>query len=147
MTDLRADYAEWLTRVETTYQAVSYTCRVRLGNAAAGEAVAVRVAEGLLARPRVFRHWGLPFSGRIATLAEDAIAAVARGDPAPSRSWADIRAELAALGAHEQQAVVLVCVEGCTDAELAEALGCDTDAAGARRTGTLDRLRVVAVGS
>lgn len=143
---LRPDYAEWLTRVETTYQAVAYTCRVRLGDVADGEAVAVRVAEGLLARPRVFRYWGLPFSGRIASLAEDAIAAVGRGDDAPHRTWPEIRADLADLAPDEQHAVVLVCVEGCTDEELASALGCDAAAAVERRAGALARLRTVSTG-
>ena len=138
------EYAEWLDRVTATYQAVSYTCRVRLGDAAAAESVAMRVAIGLVARPAVFRHWGLPFSGRIAKLAEDAIADPRTGSAAGG--WAPFRRALAAVPTEAQWTFVLTCVEGLDDEQVAQRCGCDTATAAERRASVLDRMRGLAAG-
>lgn len=126
------DYAAWLDRLTATYEAVSYTCRVRLGDAVAGEAVALRVATGLVARPGVFRHWGLPYSGRIAKLAEGGIADAAAGRPVCSGSWARFRASLVAVPVDFQSEVILTCVDGLGDEQLALRWRC-TPADAARR--------------
>ncbi|GLZ48879.1 hypothetical protein Acsp06_50640 [Actinomycetospora sp. NBRC 106375] len=135
-------FAEWVRRVATTHDAVAYTCRVRLGDAAAGEAVAAHVVAGLVARPAVFRYWGLPFSGRIARLAEEAIAAVGTGTLSPP-PWPALRRELEALPADVQQVLVWICVDGWSDAELAAALGCGESEAGVHRERTVARLRAL----
>ena len=144
--DLVPEYAEWLDRVTATYQAVSYTCRVRLGDAAAAEAVAVRVATGLVARPAVFRHWGLPYSGRIAKLAEDAIADARAGRVTATGQWESFRRALAAVPAEAQTTFVLTCVEGLGDEQVAQRCSCDTATAGRRRAGVLDHMRALAAG-
>jgi hypothetical protein len=141
---LLPEYAEWLDRVTATYEAVSYTCRIRLGDARAGEAVAVRVATGLVARPTVFRHWGLPFSGRIAKLAEDAIADAVPGRGGDPGAWARFRRALASVPAEAQTTFVLTCVEGLGDEQVAQRCGCDAETAGRRRASVLDRMRVLA---
>ena len=140
------EYAEWLDRVTATYQAVSYTCRIRLGDAVAGEAVAMRVATGLVARPAVFRHWGLPFSGRIAKLAQDAIADARAGRVMTVGPWAPFRRALAAVPPEAQTMFVLTCVDGLGDDQLAERCGCDRATAEQRRAGVLDHMRALAAG-
>ena len=140
------EYAQWLDRVTATYEAVSYTCRVRLGDAVAGEAVAVRVATGLVARPAVFRHWGLPFSGRIAKLAEDAIADTVSGRARDSGDWPGFRHALASVPVQEQTTFVLTCIEGLGDEQVAQRCGCDAETAGRRRANVLDHMRALAVG-
>lgn len=140
------EYAQWLDRVTATYQAVSYTCRVRLGDAAAAEAVAVRVATGLVARPAVFRHWGLPYSGRIAKLAEDAIADTLAGHAGVAGGWVPFRRALGELPSEAQTTFVLTCVEGLADDQVAQRCGCDVATAGRRRTGVLDHMRALAAG-
>jgi DNA-directed RNA polymerase specialized sigma24 family protein len=140
------EYAEWLDRVTATYQAVSYTCRVRLGDSAAAETVAARVATGLVARPAVFRHWGLPFSGRIAKLAEDAIADARAGRAGHVVAWAPFRRALASVPPEAQTTFVLTCVEGLDDEQVARRCGCDTATAGRRRASVLDHMRALAAG-
>ena len=143
---LTPGYAEWLDRVTATYQAVSYTCRVRLGARVAAEAVALRVATGLVSRPAVFRHWGLPYSGRIAKLAEDGIADATQGRLVPRGSWTGFRRALTLVSDEHQRTLVLTCVEGHTDDQLADTWGCDAATAGARRARTIAHMRELAVG-
>ena len=138
--DLLPDYAEWLDRVTATFEAVSYTLRIRLGDAVAAEAVALQVALGLVSRPLVFRHWGLPYSGRIAKLAENGIVEVREGRLVPRGSWPVFRSALASVPVDHQATLVLTCVEGWTDAQLAQEWGCDAEAAGARRARALTHL-------
>ena len=143
---LTPEYAEWLDRVTATFEAVSYTCRVRLGDRVAAEAVALRVATGLVARPAVFRHWGLPYSGRIAKLAEDGIADATHGRLVPRGSWAGFRQALGRVPPEHQSTLVLTCVEGHTDDQLADVWGCDAAAAGVRRARTITHMRELALG-
>lgn len=138
------DYAAWLDRVTATFQAVSYTCRVRLGDAKAAEAVALRVATGLVARPGVFRHWGLPYSGRIAKLAEDGIAEARAGGPVCTGSWPAFRASLDALPVQAQAEIVLTCVDGLSDEELAARWECSPSDAARHRALVHARLRALA---
>jgi len=144
VSELTPEYAEWLDRLTATVEAVSYTCRVRLGNRAAGEAVALTVAAGLVSRPAVFRHWGLPYSGRIAKLAEGGIADVLAGRLTCRGTWAQVRHALTELSPEHQVTLVLTCVEGHSDARLAEEWACDAEAAGARRARTLAYLKELA---
>ena len=143
---LTPEYAAWLDRVTATFEAVSYTCRVRLGDRVAGEAVALRVATGLVGRPAVFRHWGLPYSGRIAKLAEAGIADARAGRLVPRGSWSTFRHALTEVPADHQETLVLTCVEGLGDEELAQAWGCGAEAARARRAATIEHLQELAAG-
>jgi hypothetical protein len=144
-TELLPEYAEWLDRLTATFDAVSYTCRVRIGDARVAEAVALRVATGLVARPAVFRHWGLPYSGRIAKLAEDGIALADAGLPVCSGSWPDFRRALQALAPGLQADMVATCVEGHGDEALAELWACEPADVAVRRAALLAHLRELAV--
>jgi hypothetical protein len=136
-------YSAWLERVASTVDAVSYTCRVRLGSATAGDAIALRVAAGLVSRPMVFRYWGLPYSGRIAKLAEAGIASARAGTLGPPGSWPRLREALEQLPPDQQQVMVWTCVEGWSDDEVAAAHGCDAERAAALRADVLARLHAI----
>lgn len=139
---LLPDYEAWLERVRMTHDAVAYCCFHRLGrNRVLADQVGVEVVAGLLARPKVFQYFGLPFSGRVAHLAEAGIARAAGGPGGRSCTWAALRDGLAGLTHEEQEIVVLACVEGYDDAHLAAALGCCEERAQRRREATFERLQ------
>jgi hypothetical protein len=138
---LLPEYRGWLDRVAATYSAVAYTCAHRLGDRELGAAVGARVVAGLLARPTVFQYFGLPYSGRIAHLAEDLIARAAAGGLSAVDGWPELSTRLGGVPAEHQRVLVLTCVQGCDDAELAAALGCAQDEARRRRAGTLTHFR------
>ena len=139
--DLIPEYAGWLSRLEMTREAVSYCCFHRLGrDQALAERVGLEVAAGLLARPKVFQYYGLPFSGRVAHLTEMAIARATSGRPAGPCTWAMVQEAIAGLTPEQQEVVVHTCIEGCDDGELAAALSCDETEAQRRREDTLARL-------
>ncbi|WP_157647896.1 hypothetical protein [Actinomycetospora chiangmaiensis] len=141
--DLVPEYAAWIDRVTATYEAVSYTCRVRLGDPEAAAGVAVRVAGGLVARPGVFRYWGLPYSGRIAKLAEAGIADAQAGRTCRA-SFGPLRGALTDLPRALQTDFVLCCVEGVDDDELAARSRCDVPTAARRRAAVLQHMSELA---
>jgi len=145
-TAIDTEYAAWLERVDMTRESIANCCVHRLhGDRVAAERVSIEVIGGLLARPRVFQYFGLPFSGRVAHLAELGLARARDGVVLDGCSWAVLREALAGLPAEDRETVVLACVEGYDDARLAEALGCDEAAARARRERALARLAELAL--
>lgn len=141
--DLLPGYEGWLERLSATYNAVAYCCRHRLRNRVAAECVSVEVVAEMLARPRVFGYYGLPFSGQVGRLAEPRIARARRGTPVAVGDWGweELLANLRSVSKDHQEVFVLTCIEGYSDPEIAGALGCDEDAARLRREDTLDLLR------
>ncbi len=140
--DLLPGYEEWLKRLSATYRSVAYCCFHRLRDREAAERVSVEVVAEMLARPKVFRYFGLPFSGQIGRLAEPRIArarqeTTAGGDP----GWQDLLASLRSVPKEHQTVFVQTCIEGRTDPEIAVALGCDENVAKLRRENTMDLLR------
>jgi hypothetical protein len=129
-----ADFAEWLERVRATYEAVRYTCTHRLADPALAGPVAVQVAAGLVARPAIFRYFGLPFSGRIAKLAEARIAEADAGDLASVCGWDELRTRLEEMPARHREALVVTCIRG---ESLAAALSIDDATAEARHESML----------
>lgn len=122
---LLPEYADWLERVKMTRESVAYCCFHRLQrDASLAERVSVEVIAGLLARPKVFQYYGLPFSGRIAHLTEMAIARATADTPGGTCTWPVLQAALEALSFEQQEVVVQICVEGCEDDDLATTLGC-----------------------
>jgi hypothetical protein len=112
MTTLLPEYAHWLERVRATYEAVCYTCSHRLADPRLAEQVSVQVVAGMITKPGVFRYSGLPYSGRIARLAEARIAEADAGRLASVCSWAELRAALAAVPPGHQDVLVATCVRG-----------------------------------
>jgi len=126
---LATEYSEWLERVRATYEAVKYTCSHRLNDPALAGSVAVQVAAGMVSRPSVFRYFGLPYSGRIARLAEARIAEADAGELAEVCAWAELRERLEQMPIPHREALVVTCVRGGDVEALAATLGCDESAA------------------
>lgn len=138
------EFAAWLERVRATYEAVRYTCSHRLADPALAGQVAVQVAAGLVARPSVFRYFGLPYSGRIARLAEARIAEADAGTLATVCDWARLRTRLEEVPATHQHVLVRTCLRGEDLGTLAAGLACDETVAAARRQATLAFMHEVA---
>ena len=144
-TSLLPEYEAWMERVCATYDAITYTCHHRLGgNRRLAEQVSVQVLAGLLTKPKVFRYFGLPYSGRIARLAEARLAEAQEGRLADVGSWPELLEGLARLSLEHQEVFVLTCVQGDDDGQLASNLGCDTHTARLRRDSTMEFMRELA---
>lgn len=129
---LQPEYAVWLERITATYQAVAYTCAHRLHDRELGKRVSAAVVAKLVSRPGVFRYQGLPFSGRIATLAE-ALLTDAREQRLPlGPEWSQLRSAFMQVPAELQQVFVLSCVHGLGAEEIAADLDYDYDTAKSR---------------
>src|SRR5215212_6109559 len=125
--DLLPGYEEWLERLSATYRSVAYYCFHRLHDRALAEGVSVEVVAEMLARPKVFRYFGLPFSGQIGRSAEPRIARLQREkqrgkageDP---REWQKLSSRLLGVSPEHQEVFVLAYVEGYPDTQIAAAL-------------------------
>ncbi|MHA6792079.1 hypothetical protein ACVGVM_00930 [Pseudonocardia bannensis] len=132
-----AEYAEWVERVRATFEAVQYTCSHRLSDPGLAEQVSVQVIAGMVSRPTVFRYFGLPYSGRIARLAETRIAEADAGRLATVCGWAELRERLDSVPDEHREVLVGACIRGEDLATLAAGLSCDEREATARRDSTL----------
>ena len=145
--DLLPGYEEWLERLSATYRSVAYCCFHRLREREAAERVSVEVVAEMLVRPKVFRYFGLPFSGQIGRLAEPRIARARQGTTVGGdSSWQELLIRLRSVPKEHQTVFVLTYIEGYTDPELAVALGCGEDMAKLRRENTMNLLRELSEG-
>jgi hypothetical protein len=126
-------YDAWLERLGMTYDSVTNCCRYRLHDRALAQRAALSVIAGLVARPRVFGSYGLPYSGRVAHLTEQALGDASRGIAPPGTEWEEVRAALHELAADEQEIFVLAYVDSLPDDQVAEVLACDEATARTRR--------------
>ncbi|HEX4392079.1 MAG TPA: hypothetical protein VH084_11135 [Mycobacterium sp.] len=132
------EFDRWLERVHATHAAVLFTCTSRLrGDRTAAAQVAVQVLAGLVSRPSIFRYFGLPFSGRIARLAETRLAEAAAGELATVCGWQQLWERLESIPEGHREILVATCVRGDDMATLATGLLCDGDAAASRHAATL----------
>jgi hypothetical protein len=136
-------YEDWLERLEMTYESVAHCCAYRLQDRALAERASLDVVAGLIERPRVFRHFGLPFSGRVAHLAELAMVEARAGRSSGGGDWLALRSGLREIPHDQQRLFVLTCIEGYGDPELAAALGCDETTAAQLRKAALKRVNDV----
>ncbi|GCB49214.1 sigma factor-like helix-turn-helix DNA-binding protein [Streptomyces sp. NL15-2K] len=141
MAALDPEYRTWLERVRATYEAVGFTCGCRLGDRELGNRVSAAVVAALVSRPRVFRYQGLPFSGRIAALAEDLLVQAREGRLPSGPGWPDLHAALLRVPADVQDVFVQSCVHGRDTEQIAATLGCDPKTAKARCAGALRIMR------
>ena len=140
--NLLPGYEEWLERLSATYGSVAHCCLYRLQDRAAAENVSMEVVAEMLARPKVFRFFGLPFSGQLAKMAEPRIAQVQQGvTVGGNMDWQEFLVRLRSVSKEHQEVFLLTCIEGYTDPEIALALGCDEDAAKLRRESTMGLLQ------
>ncbi|MHA6783618.1 hypothetical protein ACVGOW_21905 [Pseudonocardia saturnea] len=119
------EFDEWFDRVRALFEAVRFTCTHRLADPSLAEQVSVQVVAGMVARPSVFRYFGLPFSGRIAKLAEGLIAAADAGELAAVCGWPELRDRIAGFPHEHREPFVVTCLRGGDVEELAAVLGCD----------------------
>lgn len=140
---MRPGYEAWLDRVRATYEAVGYTCGHRLHDRELGNRVSAAVVAGLVSRPGVFRYQGLPFSGRIATLAEARLEEAGEGRLPPGPDWPQLWAALTRVPPDEQDVFVLACVHGQQAGEIAATLGCAQVVASQRREDVLRLMREI----
>lgn len=126
---LLPEYRDWLTRLDATYKAVAFCCVHRLSDRVLAERVALRVAAGLVAKPNVFQFSGLPYSGRIGTLAEHWIVEAKAGRLEAEGTWDDLERALCEVPQSQQQLFVLACVFGHDDSVVARSVGCDEERA------------------
>ena len=145
--DLLPSYEEWLERLTATYNAVAYCCFHRLRDRRAAECVSAEVVAEMLARPKVFGYYGLPFSGLIGRLAEPRIVRAKQettvvGDP----GWQELLSRLRNVSKEHQEVFVLTCIEGYTDPEVAGALDCDEDTVRLRQENTMNLLQELSEG-
>lgn len=138
------EYEEWISRVCSTYEAVLYTCVHRLGDPRMAESVAVQVAAGLVSRPTVFRYFGLPYSGRIAKLAEARIAEARQGTLGRVCEWSRLLFRISQVPLFHRSVFVVVCVRGDDLHTLARHLDCDVDTAELRRSEMLAFMHTLA---
>ena len=138
---LRPGYAAWLDRVRATYEAVGYTCGHRLHDRELGDRVSAAVVAGLVSRPGVFRYQGLPFSGRIAVLAEAHLDEAGAGRLPPGPDWLQLWTALTQVPPDEQDVFVLACVHGQQAGDIAAMLGCPPDVATRRCEDVLRLMR------
>jgi hypothetical protein len=133
---LQQDYEHWLERLSATHDAVVYTCSYRLAHPADAAQVGVQVIGGLLARPGVFRYSGLPYSGAIARLAEARITAARDGRLPRACSWPTLLGTLSNVPQAHREVLVLTCVHGHDDEQIAALLHCTPPQAAERREAT-----------
>jgi hypothetical protein len=126
------DFAEWLDRVRATFEAVQYTCAHRLMDPSLAEQVSVQVVAGMVSRPGVFRYFGLPYSGRIAKLAEARLAEADAGELITVCGWVELLDRLTHLPDEHRGALVVMCVRGEDVESLAAVLSCDEASAESR---------------
>jgi hypothetical protein len=138
------EYEAWMERVCATHDAITYTCHHRLGNRRLAEQVSAQVLAELLAKPKVFRYFGLPYSGRIARLAEARLTEAREGRLSEVGDWPELLRGLTELPLEHQEVLVLTCVRGDDDGQLASNLGCDAHTAALRRHSTMAYLRSLA---
>ncbi len=131
------EFAEWLERVRATFEAVQYTCAHRLADPTLAEQVSVQVVAGMVSRPAVFRYFGLPYSGRIARLAEARLAEADAGDLATVCSWSELLGQLVNLPEQHREPLVVMCVRGDGVESLAAVLACDEASAASRHEAML----------
>jgi DNA-directed RNA polymerase specialized sigma24 family protein len=104
----------------------------------------MEVVAEMLARPKVFRYFGLPFSGQLATLAEPRIARVQQGTMiGGNMDWQELLVRLRNISKERQEVFLLSCIEGYTDPNVAATLGCNEDVARLRRESTMHLLQEI----
>ncbi|MBC3194912.1 hypothetical protein H7X46_28055 [Pseudonocardia sp. C8] len=138
------EYDEWLDRVRSTYEAVRFTCHHRLGDRLLASRVSAQVVAGMLARPGVFRFFGMPFSARVGHLAEEQIAAARRGELQGSAVWPELERRLRELTEQQRRVFVLSFVHGSGTEETARKLGVPEEVAHDLRDDVLRLVRGIA---
>lgn len=131
--EVEVGYEEWLERLDALYRSVSFCCWHRIGDRLLADEIAAQVVAGLVAKPRIFKYFGLPFSGRVARLTERGIADARNGTLSRGRGWDRLVADLRSVPPEERQMLVIGWLDGRDDGEVAALLSLDVDTVRAQR--------------
>jgi hypothetical protein len=134
---VEVEYAEWVDRLKATYESVAFCCWHRIGDRRLGDEVSAQVVAGLVEKPKIFKYFGLPFSGRIARLAERGIEKAKAGSLVAGQGWDALIVQVNDAPLEHREVLVYGFLYDADDDELAAALRCDVDAAVERREATL----------
>ena len=115
----QSEFGHWVARLADTHDSVRFTVGHRLRDWRRADTVAVRVVIEMLHRPKVFRYQGLPYAGRIATLAERFIASQQRDEDIPE--WSVLVDYLDRMPPHLRAVHVAAYVHGLDDGTIASA--------------------------
>ena len=142
---VEVEFGQWLQRLVSTYDAITYTCRYRVGDRELAREVGFRVLAGMIGSPQVFAHHGLPYSGRIGRLAEPLIAEARQGHLAvgPADQWPGVLHQLRQMPTDVRDVAVATWVLGHKGDALGAFLGCDRETAERRRQHALGWVRAL----
>lgn len=149
ISDVPADYEDWLERLRATYDSVAFCCRYQLGDPRHAETIGVRVIAALVDRPGIFKYSGLPFSGRLARHTERGIEQARNGELQVHHRWIELVEPLREIDLEHQEIMVLGFIDHRDDDELAEFLRCSVANATRRRQRSLaayQRIAAAALG-
>jgi hypothetical protein len=132
-----AHYQDWIVRLEALYESVSFCCWHRLGDREVADEISAQVVAGLVGKPKIFKYFGLPFSGRVARLTERGIADAQNGQMSAGRGWAPLVEAIRTAPTEHREVLVLAWLDERDDTALAAELGCDVETAQRRREESL----------
>ncbi|MEU3476443.1 MULTISPECIES: hypothetical protein [Williamsia] len=120
-------FQHWLDRVRDTHDAVRFTVGHRLhGDWERAEAVSIEVIVRMLTKPKVFRYQGLPYSGRIGSVAESILAAPATDTPPELPDWLTLTSYLEQMSPQLRPVLVGAFVDGLDDEHISAEVGLPT---------------------
>lgn len=120
------EFQHWLDRVRDTHDAVRFTVGHRLhGDWERAEAVSIQVVVEMLAKPRVFRYQGLPYSGRIGAVAESILAGPAER-AAELPDWPTLTSYLEQMSPQLRPVLIGAFVDGLDDEHISSQIGMPT---------------------
>ena len=130
-------YQDWVVRLEALYESVSFCCWHRLRDRDVADEISAQVVAGLVGKPKVFKYFGLPFSGRVARLTERGIADAQSGELVAGHGWAPLMDGIRAAPPEQREVLAYAWLDERDDAELAIELRCDLETAARRRDESL----------
>lgn len=130
----------WLSRVADTHDSVRYTVEHRVKDWRRAESVSVGVVLEMLKRPKVFRYQGLPYSGRIGSVAELLLAAPPSKRELAQPDWPTLVDYLNDMTTLQRAILVAFFVDNVEPSEVAASLAITSDAVVAARDSVVDYL-------
>nr|WP_218681403.1 hypothetical protein [Rhodococcus qingshengii] len=119
----------WLSRVADTHDSVRYTVEHRIQDWRRAESVSVGVVLEMLKRPKIFRYQGLPYAGRIGSVAEFLLAAPPSDDELAQPDWPTLVDYLNEMTIMQRTILVACFVDDVDHADVAAAMAISRDAA------------------
>ena len=134
---VEALYQDWIVRLRALYESVSFCCWHRLGDRDTADEISAQVVAGLVGKPKVFKYFGLPFSGRVARLTERGIADAQHGELGAGRGWDPLEEAIRSAPVEQREVLVHAWLNELDGADLAIELRCDEETAARRQEESL----------